>query len=130
MWLQSETTTRSNTNSIITCGSFFGFRRNHPTRFQSVFDRQSKVTNDACNIDEGSHGCLSFSMNQSVDTVENTFNGSDFCQWLVLNSYLENEASAESYCKDLINQKQLMCINRLQNEGSINSATKWYAFSK
>lgn len=86
--------------------------------------------NGGCDPEDESNDHLSFSINQSVDTVESTFNGSDFCQWLVSNSYVDNDASAESYCKDLVNQKKLMSINRLQNEASINSSANWYAFSK
>ena len=69
-------------------------------------------------------------MNQSTDVVEPTFKGNEFCQWLVTNSYIESEASAESYCQDLVNQKQLVRLNRLQSDVSINSTAAWYAFSK
>jgi hypothetical protein len=66
-------------------------------------------------------------MNSSTDTVESIFNGNDFCQWLVTNGHVEDESRAQNYCKELLNRKRIVCINRTQSDDLNNH---WYAFTK
>jgi hypothetical protein len=68
-----------------------------------------------------------FSINSSRDSIETVFKGKDFCQWLVSNNHMENEFKAENYFQELVNNKQIICIDRLDNSESMNH---WYAFSK
>ncbi|UJR28564.1 hypothetical protein I4U23_009797 [Adineta vaga] len=70
------------------------------------------------------------SMNSSLDTMETIFNGNDFCQWLVSNSFVDNDLKAQDYCQELIEMKQIVCINRQAKEQTLDSINHWYAFTK
>jgi hypothetical protein len=63
------------------------------------------------------------------DSMEKIFNGNEFCQWLITNGYVENELMFQTYLKELINDKHIICINQQQNE-DMDLLTNWYAFSK
>jgi hypothetical protein len=64
------------------------------------------------------------------DSLEKTFSGNEFCQWLITNDYVENELLAETYFQQLRNNKQIICINQTQNEEDSDLLSNWYAFSK
>jgi hypothetical protein len=65
-----------------------------------------------------------------MESIETIFNGNDFCQWLVSSGHIENESKAQNYCHELVANKQIVCIDRTQNEQNLDSTNHWYAFSK
>lgn len=67
---------------------------------------------------------ISFSTNNET---EPTFQGNDFCQWLLANHFVEDEISAKDYLKHLIENKQIFSINQTPCDEEIDA---WYAFSK
>jgi len=66
-------------------------------------------------------------MNDSIETI---FTGKEFCQWIIINNYVENDCMAETYLKKLIDNKQIICINQKQNDEDMQLLSNWYAFSK
>ncbi|CAF3391754.1 unnamed protein product [Rotaria socialis] len=66
----------------------------------------------------------------SMENIETTFNENEFCQWLVTNGHMENESIAHDYCQELVNKRQIICIDRTENENSQEFDNHWYAFSK
>ncbi|CAF3775579.1 unnamed protein product [Rotaria sordida] len=66
-------------------------------------------------------------MNSPTETI---FNGNQFCQWLITNGYVENEYMAQNYFQQLIDHKQITCINQKQNDQEHDPLSNWYAFSK
>lgn len=69
-------------------------------------------------------------MDGSINTMETIFSESEFCDWLVVNGYMQDESRAHSYCRELMNKKQIVCIDRVQNEQISNVTDHWYAFTK
>ncbi|CAF1241236.1 unnamed protein product [Rotaria sordida] len=76
------------------------------------------------------HSISTQSINSSMETIETIFNENDFSQWLISNGYTENELTAHHYCQELANKKQIICIDRIQNEEILDSSNHWYAFTK
>ncbi len=68
-----------------------------------------------------------FSIN---DSIEVSFNGNEFCQWLITNHHVENEFLAHIYFKQLIDRRQIICINQKQTDDDTDILMNWYAFSK
>ncbi|CAF4066751.1 unnamed protein product [Rotaria sp. Silwood2] len=66
-------------------------------------------------------------MNSPTETI---FHGNQFCQWLITNGYVENEYMAQNYFQQLIDHKQVICINQKQKDNEFDLLLSWYAFSK
>jgi hypothetical protein len=64
------------------------------------------------------------------DSIETSFLGNEFCQWLINNQHVENEYLAHIYLKELLAKKQIICINQNQTEDDTDILKHWYAFSK
>jgi hypothetical protein len=66
-------------------------------------------------------------LNASTETI---FNGNEFCQWLVENDHIEDEIMAQTYIQQLLNNKQIVCVNQNENDVHSDLLSNWYAFSK
>lgn len=67
-----------------------------------------------------------FSLKQSSESI---FTGNEFCQWLIVQNYIENELMARAYIDKLRNEQQIICLNQnIHNDSDF--LTNWYAFSK
>jgi hypothetical protein len=64
------------------------------------------------------------------DSIETSFIGNEFCQWLITNHHVENEFLAHIYFKQLIARKQIICLNQKPIEDDTDILNNWYAFSK
>lgn len=67
----------------------------------------------------------------TIDRFESTFNGHEFCQWLIETNHVDNEQLAKEFLKQLIDNTQVICLNQnTLDDEQIDSTSNWYAFSK
>ena len=65
-----------------------------------------------------------------TDSIEVTFTGHEFCQWLVVNGKVTNETVAQAFLQTLVLAQRLICINQAHTDSTTSISSQWYAFAK